>query len=116
MQQHLRELIPAGDLIGSGIHEVIQARGSVVDRLPTEEQLGLAPESTSEAELKFAPETSTPILSGVDGSMSSQSQRARVAEQLLKSARLLEGLNGRADRQQKLIDQLRVEARNLLAE
>ncbi|MDG2223283.1 MAG: hypothetical protein P8L85_18015 [Rubripirellula sp.] len=116
MQQHLRELIPAGDLIGAGVHEVIQANGNVLDKFPTEEQLGLAPESASESELDLAPNPSRPNHPVAAASMASSSQRARVAEQLLKSARLLENLDGRADYQRKLVDQLRVEAKNLLSE
>ncbi|MGB0597589.1 MAG: hypothetical protein ACPGLY_12955 [Rubripirellula sp.] len=129
MQQHLRELIPAGDLIGAGVHEVIQARGSVLDKFPTEEQLGLAPESpgpgkpssgtpgsATEADFDLAPKSSHLIDPLAAESISSGSQRAMVAEQLLKSARLLENLGGHADYQRKLIDQLRVEARNLLSE
>ncbi|MDF1842148.1 MAG: hypothetical protein P1U77_11990 [Rubripirellula sp.] len=134
MQQHLKELIPAGDLIGAGVHEVIQARGSVLDKFPTEEQLGLAPKSrgpgnpalanpasATEADFDLAPESSHLMSSHLmdrlaTESISSGSQRAMVAEQLLKSARLLENLGGHADYQRKLIDQLRVEARNLLSE
>lgn len=134
MQQHLRELIPTGDLIGAGVHEVIQARGSVLDKFPTEEQLGLAPESrgtgnpalanpasgtpasATEADFDLSPESSHLIDPFATESISPGSQRAMVAEQLLKSARLLENLGGHADYQRKLIDQLRVEARNLLSE
>ena len=134
MQQHLRELIPAGDLIGAGVHEVIQARGSVLDKFPTEEQLGLAPEkpgpsnpglanptsrtrgSASAANFDLAPKSAHLLDPLATASISPVSQRARVAEQLLKSARLLENLGSPADYQRKLIDQLRVEARNLLSE
>ena len=139
MQQHLRELIPAGDLIGAGVHEVIQARGSVLDKFPTEEQLGLAPEnpgpsnaglgnpglanptsgtpgSDSAADFDLAPKSTDLLDPLATASISPASQRARVAEQLLKSARLLENLDGHADDQRKLIDQLRVEAKNLLSE
>jgi len=74
--------------------------------------------------LKVFPRTELPELTAPSGAATSssgaaksvRSERARVAEQLLKSARLLENLENSSATQQDLLNGMRVEAANLLRE
>ena len=92
----LKEQVPEDDLVGGAIHEFMRANQSIVDRFPTEQDLGLEPVQAPSQE--------------------NQRERAIAAEQLLKSARLLENLSAIGDEHVDLIGQLRVEAGRLLAE
>lgn len=93
LQERLKDQIP-DDFVGGVLHEILRTGHSVSDRFPTEQDLGL--------------DSPTPS--------SNRRENARVAEQLLKSARLLENLKSDDGGCVDLVERLRVEASQLLTE